>query len=109
MGFFDLKKESLKYDFPLPNNFMILDYIMRHDLFFFIEKFHRYNQIFINHQDQYTITFTTAWRTFFCMVMPFGLNNPCTTYQRGMKLIFRDYIDKILEDYIGDILAKSLT
>lgn len=41
-------------------------------------------------------------------MMHFGLKNVGENYQRSMQLIFHDYIHKILEDYVDDILAKSL-
>jgi hypothetical protein len=41
-------------------------------------------------------------------MIPFRLKNVGATYQRAMTLIFHDYIHKNLEDYLDDILAKSL-
>lgn len=75
-----------------------------------MDGFLGYNQLFINPQDQYKTTFTTPQGTFYWVIMPFELKNVGATYQRAMKLIFHDYIHKILEDlYVDDILAKSLT
>lgn len=42
-------------------------------------------------------------------MMPFGLKNESTTYQQAMTLIFHGYIHEILEGYVDEILAKSLT
>ena len=39
---------------------------------------------------------------------PFVLKNVGTTYQQAMTLIFHDYIHKILENYVDDILAKYI-
>ena len=41
-------------------------------------------------------------------MIPFGLKNAGETYQRAMTVIFHDLIHKILEDYVDDILVKSL-
>lgn len=41
-------------------------------------------------------------------MMLFGLKNIGASYQCVMTLIFHDYIHKILEDYVDDILAKSI-
>jgi hypothetical protein len=103
-----LNKESLKDDFPLPNIDMIVESIAGHDLFSFMDGFLGYNKIFINPQDQYKNTFTTPWGMICWIMMPFLLKNVGTTYQRAMTLIFHDYIHKILEDCVDDILSKSL-
>ena len=54
------------------------------------------------------MAFTTPWGTFCYTIMPFGLKNTRETYQRVMTVIFHDLIHKILEDYVDDILVKSL-
>ena len=39
--------------------------------------------------------------------MPFGLKNARATYQRAMIDMFHDFIHKIVEVYVDDILIKS--
>jgi len=39
--------------------------------------------------------------------MPFGINNARATYQRAMIAMFHDFIHKIVEVYVDDILIKS--
>lgn len=107
--FYDLNKASLKDDFHLPNIDIIVDSTQGHALLSCMDGFSRYNQIFINPQDQYNTTFTTPWGTFCWFIMPFGLKNVGATYQRAMALIFHDFIHNILEDYVDDILEKSIT
>jgi len=51
---------------------------------------------------------TTPWGTFCYNMMPFGLKNVGATYQHAMMVIFHDLIHKIFEDYVDDILLKSL-
>ncbi|GLJ53606.1 hypothetical protein SUGI_1143570 [Cryptomeria japonica] len=41
--------------------------------------------------------------------MPFGLKNVGVTYQRAMTTIFHDMMHTMMEDYVDDLLAKSLT
>lgn len=43
-------------------------------------------------------------------MMPFGLKNAGTTYQRTMTLVFGDMLPKQVEDYVDDLVvrAKSL-
>lgn len=41
--------------------------------------------------------------------MPFGLKNGGSTYQREMTTIFHHMMHTLIEDYVDDLLAKSLT
>ena len=40
------------------------------------------------------------------VVMPFRLKNPRATYQRVMNTIFYEYIGKVMEVYIDDVVIK---
>jgi hypothetical protein len=42
------------------------------------------------------------------IVMTFGLKNAGATYQRAMNYIFHEFIGKIVEIYIDDVVIKSL-
>lgn len=101
--FRDLNKACLNDDFPLPN----IDMIVGHEMYSLMDGFFSYNQIKIALEDQEKTTFTCAWGTFYYTVMPFGLKNTDTTYQRAMTTIFQDMMHKNMEDYIDDTLAKS--
>ena len=48
------------------------------------------------------------WGTFCYKVMPFGLKNVGTTYQRAMVTLFHDMMHKEIEVYVDDLIAKSL-
>jgi hypothetical protein len=109
VDFHDLNKGSLKDEFPLPNIDMIVDLIVLHSLLSFMDGFFGYNQIFINPQDKYKITFTIDWGKNCWVMIPFGLKNVDKKYQRSITLIFHDYIHMILEDYVDDIIAKYVT
>lgn len=73
-----------------------------------MDGFSGYNQIHIAKEYQHKTMFTTPRGTFCYNMMPFGLNNVGATYQCAMTVIFHDLIHKILEDYVDDILVKSL-
>ena len=53
----------------------------------------------------------TAFRTpkgIYCYkVMPFGLKNAGATYQRAMQRIFDDTLQKIVQCYVDDLVAKT--
>lgn len=40
--------------------------------------------------------------------MPFGLKNTGASYQRAMTAIFHNMLHEFHEDYVNDIIAKSL-
>lgn len=107
--FRDLNKACPKDDFPLPNIDIIVDLSIGHEMFSLMDGFSGYNQIRIAPKDQEKTTFTCAWGTYCWNVMPFGLKNVGTTYQRAMMTIFHDMMHTFMEDYVDDILAKSHT
>ncbi|RDX81084.1 hypothetical protein CR513_38273, partial [Mucuna pruriens] len=60
-------------------------------------------------EDRENTTFVTTWGTFYYQVMPFGLKNAGTTYQRAMVALFHDMMHKEIELYVDDMIAKSKT
>ncbi|XP_075494074.1 uncharacterized protein LOC142531736 [Primulina tabacum] len=66
-----------------------------------------YHQIPLALKDQYKASFITSGGTFCYVVMPFGLKNAGTTYQRLMNLVFRKQIGRNIEVYVDDILIKT--
>jgi hypothetical protein len=71
-----------------------------------MDGFSGYNQIQIHPADQYKTAFITPWGTFAYCVMPFGLKNAGTTFQRAMTYIFHDLAAIILA-YLDDLTARS--
>ena len=57
--------------------------------------------------DQLKTTFITEKRLYCYRVMPFGLKNVGTTYQRLVNKVFVDKIGHTMEVYIDDMLVKS--
>jgi hypothetical protein len=52
-------------------------------------------------------SFITPFGMFCYVMMPFGLRNAGATYQRCMQHVFRDYIGRIVEAYVDDIVVKT--
>lgn len=86
---------------------MIVDMTACYEMYSLMDGFFGYNQIKIALVDQEKKTFTCAWDTFCQNVMPFGLKNVGSIYQRAMTTIFPDMMHKNMEDYVDDTLAKS--
>jgi len=60
-------------------------------------------------EDMEKATIITLWGTFCYKVMSFGLKNVGATYQRAMVTLFHDMIQKEIEVYVDDMIAKSRT
>lgn len=62
----------------------------------------------MDHLDAKKIAFQTPKSNFHYTVMPFGLKNASSTYQRTMTAIFHDMLHDCLEDFVYDIVVKSM-
>ncbi len=58
-------------------------------------------------EDEEKTAFITDGGTYCYKVMPFGLKNAGTTYQRLVSRIFKDQIGRNMEVYVDDMLVKS--
>ena len=103
----DLNRASPKDNFPLPHIDTLVDNTAKHSLFSFIDGFSSYNQSRMAQKDMKKNTFLTMWGTFCYKVMPFGLKNAGTTYQRAMVALFYDMMHKKIEVYVDDMITKS--
>ncbi|GLJ30928.1 hypothetical protein SUGI_0616090 [Cryptomeria japonica] len=108
-NFRDLNKACPKDDFPLPNIDIIVDMTAGYEMLSLMDGFSGYNQIRIAPEDQHKTAFTCAWGTYCWNVMPFSLKNAGATYQRAMTIIFHDFMHTLMEDYVDDLLCKSVT
>jgi hypothetical protein len=57
--------------------------------------------------DQLATSFITPFGMYCYVMMPFGLRNAGTTYQRCMQHIFGDHIGRTVEAYADDIVVKT--
>ena len=70
-----LNKCIHKDHFPLLFINTILDKVTSHKMYTFIDGYSDYNQISIAPQNHHKTMFTTPWRIFIYLVMPFGVCN----------------------------------
>eukprot|EP00253_Pinus_taeda_P007729 PITA_07729 len=104
-----LNKATQKDHFPLPFIDKVLDNLAGKKFFSFLDGFSGYNQIKIAPQDQDKTTFTSPWGTFAYRVLPFGLCNAPTTFQRAVIGIFSDMINDSLEIFMDDFTPYGTT
>ena len=109
IDFTDINKACPKDNFPLPRIDLIVDAIAGHELLSFMDAFSDYNQNSMDPDDQEKTSFVTAQGTYCYWVMPFGLKNVGSTYQRLVNRMFQKQIGVTMEVYIDDMLVKSTT
>ena len=75
----------------------------------FLDAFQGYHQIPLALDDQEKTAFVTPIRNYHYKVMPFGLKNAETTYQRMMTRMFKPQLGKNIEISIDNMVVKSKT
>ena len=108
VNFTDLNRASPKDSYPLPRIDTLVDSTARHELLSFIDAFSGYNQIKMKEEDQEKTSFVTSQGLFCYKVMPFGLKNAGTTYQRLMNKMFAHQLERNIQVYVDDMLVKSV-
>ena len=73
----------------------------------FLDTFQGYHQIPLALDDQEKTSFITPVGNYHYKVMPFGLKNAGSTYQRMMTKMFKAQMGKNIEVYIDDMVVKS--
>ncbi|KAL3689788.1 hypothetical protein R1sor_016097 [Riccia sorocarpa] len=106
MDFRSLNQQTIPDPFPIPFTDMLLEEVAGSEMFNFMDGFSGYNQIGIAPEDQYKTTFVTQWGTSAYRVMPFGLQNAPTTFQRYMMNSFLPLSDQ-LKLYLDDLCAHG--
>ncbi|XP_022869597.1 uncharacterized protein K02A2.6-like [Olea europaea var. sylvestris] len=94
-----LNNATRKDHFPLPFIDQMLERLVSHSHYCFLDGYSRYNQIVIAPEDQEKTTFTCPYRTVTFRRMPFGLCNAPATFQRCMMAIFSDMVEKYIKGF----------
>ena len=100
-------KRTQKDHFPLPFINTILDEVAGHELYTFMDGYSGYNQISIAPKDHHKTVFITPWGTFIYVVMPFGLCNAPSAFQRAMSFAFSDLLHCSMTVFIDDFSTHS--
>ena len=107
MDYTDLNDACPKDSFPLPCIDRIADASTEHEMLFFLDAFSGYHQIPMHPLDAEKTSFITPHGLYYYNVMPFGIKNAGTTYQRLVTKMFRPLLGNTMEVYIDDMLVKS--
>ncbi|KAJ9542391.1 hypothetical protein OSB04_028897 [Centaurea solstitialis] len=106
IDFTDLNKACPKDPFPLPHIDAMVDATAGHELLTFMDAYSGYNQILMHTGDQEKTAFMTDKGIYCYKVMPFGLKNPGSTYQRLVNMMFKEHLGRTMEVYIDNMLVK---
>ena len=104
-----INKATCKDHFPLPFIDQMLDRLVGHDYYCFLDGYSGYNKIAIAPEDQDKTTFTCPYGTFAFRRMPFGLCNAPGTFQRCMTAIFSDMVERTIEVFIDDFSIVGIS
>ena len=107
VDFTDLNKACPKDPFLMPKIDQLVDATVGHPRMSFLDAFQGYHQIPLALDDQEKTAFVTPVGNYHYKVMPFGLKNAGSTYQRMMTRMFESLLGKNMEIYIDDIVVKS--
>ena len=88
VDFMDLNKACIKDPFLIPRIDQLVDATVGHPWMSFLYAFQGYHQIPLALDDQEKTTFVIPTGNYHYKVMPFGLKNERSTYQRMMTKMF---------------------
>ena len=94
VDFTDLNKACPKDPFPMSRIDQLMDAIVGHPQMSFLDAFQGYHQIPLALGDQEKTAFVTLTRNYHYKVMPFGLKNAGSIYQRMMTRMFKPQLGK---------------
>ena len=107
VDFTDLNKACPKDPFPMPKIDQLVDATVDQPRMSFLDAFQGYHQIPLALYDQEKTAFVTPIGNYHYKVMPFGLKNAESTYQRMITRMFASQLGKNIEIYIDDMMVKS--
>ena len=107
MDFTDLNRACPKDPFPMSRIDQLVNVTVGHPQMSFLDAFQGYHQIPLTIDDQEKTAFVTLVGNYHYKVMPFGLKNAGSTYQRMMTKMFKPQLGKNIEVYIDDMIVKS--
>ena len=102
IDYMKLNTATRKDHYPLPFIGQMLNRLVRHSHYCFLDGYSGYNQVAIALEDQEKSTYTCPYGTLAFRRMPFGLCNALATFQRCMMSIFYDLVEEFMEIFMDD-------
>ena len=97
-----LNTATRKDHYPLPFIDQMLERLVGHSHYCFLDGYSGYNQIAIAPEDKEKTTFTCPYGTFAFKRMPFGLCNDHATFHRCLMSMFPDLVEEAMEIFMDE-------
>jgi len=107
VDFTDVNKACLKVSYPLPSIDALMNSASGCRMLSFLYTLSGYNQIKMHPKDECKTTFMTETSCYYYTVMPSGLKNAGTTYQRLMDRVLAPMIGRNVQAYVDDMVVTS--
>ena len=100
MDFTNLNKACPKNSFPMPRIDQLVDATIGYSRISFLNAFQGYHRIPLTLDDKKKTTFVTPTGNYHYNVMPFGIKNAGSTYQRMLTRMFKPQLGKNILRFI---------
>jgi hypothetical protein len=104
-----LNKVTIKNQYLLSRINDLVDQMKGAKVFSRIDLRSRYHQLRIKGEDILMTTFKTRFRHYEFTILPFGLTNAPGVFMSLMNGVFREYLDKFVQEFIDDMSIYSRT
>ncbi|KAL2642779.1 hypothetical protein R1flu_010366 [Riccia fluitans] len=94
--------QALSDAFPLPYINLTLESVAGQEMYSFMDGFSGYNQVSVAERDREKTAFINEWGAFAYLVMPFGLKNAPSTFQRVVTTAFKEYLNDFMQTYLDN-------
>jgi hypothetical protein len=105
--FTNLNKACSKDDYPLLRIDTLVDADTGSEMMSMLDCFSRYHQVWMRKSDEEKTSFPTTFGTYCFVRMPEGLRNAGCTFNRTIRAVLRELLDRNISAYVDDVVVRS--